>query len=90
MQHDLPRGYDLVVVVRPHEPLLLADYQRILSSAAVKLHGVWSRRTAEAEDPRPGPLPEYREREYIFDNIDPCMPRLYLTDPRRDPSNSVE
>src|SRR4051794_29101453 len=34
MQHDLPRGYDLVIVVRPHEPLMLADYQRILSSAA--------------------------------------------------------
>src|SRR3954470_19049387 len=38
MQHDLPRGYDFVVVVRPHEPLMLADYQRILSGAAVKLH----------------------------------------------------
>lgn len=39
MQHDWPgdRGYDLVVVVRPHEPLILAAYQRILSSALVKL-----------------------------------------------------
>jgi ribonuclease P protein component len=63
MQHDLPRGYDLVIVVRPHEPLPLADYQRILSSAAVKLHGVWQRRTAGTAGPLPDPLPEYRDRE---------------------------
>ena len=41
MQHDLPRGYDLVIVVRPHEPQLLADYQRLLSSLAIKLHQKW-------------------------------------------------
>ena len=44
MQHDLPRGYDLVVVVRPHEPQLLADYQRLLSGLAVKLHRKWEQR----------------------------------------------
>ncbi len=38
MQHDFPRGYDLVVVVRAHEPLILAEYQRILSALLVKLH----------------------------------------------------
>src|SRR5437763_9146341 len=38
MQHDLPRGYDLVVVVRPHEPLILAEYQRLVSALALKLH----------------------------------------------------
>src|ERR671914_858627 len=32
MQHDFPRGYDLVIVVRPHEPLILAEYQRIVSA----------------------------------------------------------
>lgn len=39
MQHDWPgdRGFDLVVVVRPHEPFPLAEYQRILSSAMVRL-----------------------------------------------------
>lgn len=41
MQHDLPRGYDLVVNVRPHEVALLADYQRMLSAAAVALHRKW-------------------------------------------------
>src|SRR4051812_24503390 len=30
MQHDLPTGYDLVINVRPHEELILAEYQRIL------------------------------------------------------------
>ena len=42
MQHDLPTGYDLVIVPRPHEPLILADYQRILSGAMVKLHARWA------------------------------------------------
>jgi ribonuclease P protein component len=46
MQHDLPRGYDLVIVVRPHEPLILADYQRLLSGMVVKLHNAWQRRPA--------------------------------------------
>jgi ribonuclease P protein component len=41
MQHDLPRGYDLVIVVRPHSPLILAEYQRLLSALAVKLHQQW-------------------------------------------------
>ena len=36
--------YDLVVVVRPHEPQLLADYQRLLSGLAVKLHRKWEQR----------------------------------------------
>ena len=47
MRHDFPRGYDLVIVVRPHEPLILADYQRLLSGAVVKLHTVWKKRSAE-------------------------------------------
>jgi ribonuclease P protein component len=42
MQHDFPAGYDLVIVPRPHEPLILAEYQRILSAAMVKLHARWS------------------------------------------------
>ena len=47
MQHDVPRGYDLVVVVRPHEPLLLADYQRLLNGAVVKLHNLWMAKGAQ-------------------------------------------
>jgi ribonuclease P protein component len=44
LQHDLPQGYDLLVVVRPHEPLMLADYQKLLSALLVKLHNTWRQR----------------------------------------------
>jgi ribonuclease P protein component len=38
IQHDLPRGYDVVIAVRPHEPLILAEYQRLLSHLLLKVH----------------------------------------------------
>jgi ribonuclease P protein component len=44
VQHDLPRPYDLVVVVRPHKPMILAEYQRILSGMVVKLHQTWEKK----------------------------------------------
>ena len=46
LQHDLPQGYDLVVVVRPHEPLILAEYQKMLSALVVKLHRTWQAKCA--------------------------------------------
>jgi ribonuclease P protein component len=51
LQHDLPRGYDIVVNVRPHETALLADYQRMLSSLMIRLHSKWTEnlKTAEGE-----------------------------------------
>src|ERR1041384_4070516 len=45
-QHDLPIGYDLVIVVRPHKPLILAEYQKLLTSLMLKLHAHWSQRQA--------------------------------------------
>lgn len=45
-QHDWPRGYDVVVVVRPHEPAGLADYQRMLLWLMRALHVEWERRSA--------------------------------------------
>jgi ribonuclease P protein component len=36
-QHELPRGLDVVAVVRPHSPLELAEYQRLMSGAMRKL-----------------------------------------------------
>jgi ribonuclease P protein component len=47
MQHDLPRGYDWVIVVRPHEPLMLAEYQKLMTGMVVKLHNAWKRRLPE-------------------------------------------
>jgi ribonuclease P protein component len=44
LKHDISRGYDLIIVVRPHEPLLLADYQRLLGATMVKLHNAWLKR----------------------------------------------
>jgi hypothetical protein len=44
LQHDLPQGYDLVVVVRPHEPMMLAEYQKLLTAMLVRLHNTWSKR----------------------------------------------
>jgi ribonuclease P protein component len=45
MQHDQPGGYDLVIVVRPHVPLELAEYKASLSAAITKLHATWQRRS---------------------------------------------
>jgi len=43
-QHDWPAGYDLIVVVRPHQPFILAEYQRLLFAAVRGLHLEWERR----------------------------------------------
>lgn len=43
LQHDLPRGYDWIVVVARHEPQALADYQRLLTSATQRLERQWHR-----------------------------------------------
>jgi len=45
LQHDLPRGYDLVVVVRPHAPMILAEYQKSMSAMLTRLHRAWEART---------------------------------------------
>jgi len=38
LQHDFPQGYDWMVVVKPHETMILAEYQKLLMSLVVKLH----------------------------------------------------
>ncbi len=45
MQHDVPKGYDLVIVVRPHLPLILAEYQKLLSASVLKLHRTFESKT---------------------------------------------
>lgn len=47
MQHDFPfseRGYDLVISVRPHKTLSLAEYQDLLRTAITTLHKAWSKK----------------------------------------------
>jgi ribonuclease P protein component len=47
-QHELARAapgpYDVVIVVRPHEPLALDAYRVRLASALATLHSVWTKR----------------------------------------------
>jgi len=45
-QDELPRGYDFVVVVRPHEPKPLDAYRRALLNAARTIDQRWTRRRA--------------------------------------------
>jgi len=41
---SMPPGYDLVVSVRPHRPLPLAEYQRLLAGAWESIHRECGRR----------------------------------------------
>lgn len=49
LQYDLPPGYDLVIIVRRHERLALADYQRLLADAAERLHRHWQHKQRSDE-----------------------------------------
>ena len=49
LQHDLPAGYDLVVVVMRHEPLELTEYQSRLMNAAERLERYWRKRAEGGE-----------------------------------------
>jgi ribonuclease P protein component len=55
LQHDLPagRGYDWIIVVRRHEPLQLAEYQKLLSALTVRLHNDWEKRTPRDQSRAP-------------------------------------
>jgi len=44
MQHDLPASYDWLVVVKRHEPMILGEYQKLLSAATAHLHNAWLER----------------------------------------------
>src|SRR3954469_10609766 len=44
MQHEMPRGYDWIIVARPHEPLALAEYQKLLAELTRRLDATWMKR----------------------------------------------
>lgn len=63
-QQELPREspapYDLVVVVRPHEPLTLEEYRSTLVASVRNLHATWQKRmnrrsAPPAQDPQREP-----------------------------------
>ena len=56
-RHKLPGAYDLVVVVAPHRPLELEDYQRLLLDGARRLDRYWRK-----ADPGRVPRPESSHR----------------------------
>jgi ribonuclease P protein component len=45
-QPEIPAGIDLVISVRPHDPLPLARYAELLADAATALAAEWRRRGA--------------------------------------------
>jgi ribonuclease P protein component len=52
-RHQLPAGYDVVITVRPHEPLELSEYRRRVCTMLGELDDRWQarlRRRANSED----------------------------------------
>ncbi len=43
-QHDGPTGYDLVIVVRPHEKLSVAEYRKLIYDALGRIHSLAEKR----------------------------------------------
>jgi len=50
LQHELDRGYDLVVSARPHEPMPAQEYARLLEGASRDLARTWARRERRRRD----------------------------------------
>lgn len=42
-QHDWPAGYDLIIIVRKHDPHTLAEYQKLLFNGIRSLHKRWEK-----------------------------------------------
>jgi ribonuclease P protein component len=47
MQHELPRGYDFVVVVSPHETLSMPEYQKLMATMAERIQRRWEARSCD-------------------------------------------
>ena len=62
MQHDLPRGYDVVISVRAHEPMKLAAYQQALAQAMRSLHNIWISKSTPPTRPSTRPPTQSPER----------------------------
>ncbi len=44
IQHDYETTYDIIIVVRPHQPVKLSEYQRLLSRGIHKIDKEWTKR----------------------------------------------
>lgn len=56
-QHGEGMAYDFIVGVRPHRPLPLVDYQRLLADLVALSHREWGRRQARRPPSPPGDSP---------------------------------
>ena len=63
MQHDLPRGYDVVINVYPHEPMMLAEYQRLVFKTIRALHQRWQSKQTSTETTNRQAIPPQQEGE---------------------------
>lgn len=54
LQHDFAVGCDFVIVVRKHNPLPLAEYQRILSALLIRAHAQIATLRPEGRRPQAG------------------------------------
>lgn len=52
-QHDGPKGYDLVIAVRPHDTLAVAEYQRLVYDALGQIADLADRRAAREDKSKP-------------------------------------
>ncbi len=50
-QYDGPTGYDLVLVVRPHKRLAVADYQKLIYDALVRIDKLAAKRAQHPDGP---------------------------------------
>jgi ribonuclease P protein component len=46
LQEGFPKGYDCVLVVRPHDPISLGEYQKLLAALVIRGHERWSKMPA--------------------------------------------
>lgn len=49
-QHQQPAGYDIVIVVRPHELISVEAYQGYLLSAFKEVNALWDKRRKREEE----------------------------------------
>ena len=49
MQRELPGGYDLLVSVRPHDTLSLAEYRQHLAAAIQQIDRTWRKKQSESK-----------------------------------------
>ena len=48
-RHDWPGTYDVVIRVRPHSPLTVADYQAHILRALDSIHASWTKANAKSK-----------------------------------------